>query len=479
LLIKELKSKNNMSKKKYLVLLFGALLIAGGDLHAADAKNTDPQAATTVTDTSNVDPQAANSTGSNGEASVEVDNGDEPVTQRDLQGLNSEVANLRDQLNRRLDRNIANTQRAVRIGGVLQNRYTAVPRSNQVQTANGFTVNAAILSLSGALKKDYEEGKSLNYVFSVLGSAPTYNVQPLDVFLQYSILQSLDPEKATLYVQFGQQKKPFGLEPQVGEDKTPAANVARFAGPLGLDLASRDQGILLRGDLWPHYDGGYNYRIPFVEYALGVFNGSGQNASDTNRSKDVVARVALNAPVDYSSDLRGLTVGGSVYSGKKDLYKGATLITGGLGQASKIRWGGDISYVSSPIGFTAEYAYGHDESAASGTTIANASRQKIKSLGYTVTLFYQWGEQFLKQARAQNVYDDWWPKTYQPFVRFDRFDPNTEIAANETSILTYGFNFFFAETTKLQLNYNVLNVKTPGAVDAKTNQFVAQFQYGF
>jgi hypothetical protein len=458
-----------MSKKKFFVLLLGALFIVGADLQAADIITANPQAATTEPD----------GTGTEGQPPVEIDNGDQVVTQRDLQGLNSEVANLRDQLNRRLDRNIANTQRSIKIGGVLQNRYTAVTSSNQEQSSNGFTLNAAILSLTGALKKDYDEGRNLNYVFSVLGSAPTYNVQPLDVYLQYSILQSLDPEQATLNVQFGQQKKPFGLEPQVGEDKTPVANPARFAGPLGLDLASRDQGVQLRGDLWPHYDGGYNYRVPLVEYALGVFNGSGQNASDTNKSKDVVARVALNAPVDYSSDLRGLTIGGSLYSGKRDLALNGGTLPGGLGEASKIRWGGDISYVSSPIGFTAEYAYGRDESALSGTTLANAVKQEIKSLGYTVTLFYQWGEQFLKQARAQNVYDDWWPKTYQPFVRFDRFDPNTAIAGNETSIITYGFNLFFAETTKLQLNYNVLNVKTPGSVDAKTNQFVAQFQYGF
>ncbi len=460
-----------MSKHKLLVLLLGGVLLTSSNLQAAEGSAAEPEVAQPGTE----------SVGTDNTQPAEVDDGDQAVTKRDLQGLNSEVANLRDQLARQLDRNIANTQRSLKIGGTLQNRYTAVPSSNQVQTSNGFTVNAAILSLTGSLKKDYDEGRNLTYVFSVLGSAPTYNIQPLDVYLQYSVFQSLDPEQATLNLLFGQQKKPFGLEPQVGEDKTPAANVARFAGPLGLDLASRDIGIQFRGDLLPHYDPAYNYRVPLIEYAVGLYNGSGQNASDTNKSKDVVARIALNAPVDYSSDFRGLTIGSSLYTGKKDLTLNGTTtaITGGGGGASKVRYGQDISYVSSPIGFTAEYAVGREESAISGTNIANAVKATTQSKGYTVTLFYQWGEQFLKQARAQNLYDDWWPKTYQPFIRLDRWDPNTAIAHNDTTIVTYGFNFFFAETTKLQLNYNVSTVKTPSAADATQNQFVAQFQYGF
>ncbi len=459
-----------MSKIKFTVLLLGSLLIGNANLQAA-AKTSKHVSTERKTEAEVVEKEPA--------PAIETTDDDKLVTQRELQGLNSEVALLRDQLTRQLDRNIANSARSLTISGILQNRYTGVTSSNVPQASNGFSFgSAAVVSFSGALKKDYDEGRNLTYVFSLNGAIAPYNVQPNDVYLQYSIFQSLDPEKSTLNFVFGQQKKPFGLEPQVGEDKTPAANTAIFAGGSGLNLAARDFGIQFKGDFFPAYDAGYNYRVPFIEYAVGLYNGSGANATDTNKSKDVVARIALNAPVDYSSDFRGLTFGSSIYTGKKDLAlnNGGTLITGGGGSASRVRYGQDISYVSSPIGFTAEYAVGRDESALSGTTIANAVKSTTESRGYTLTLFYQWGEQFLKLARNEDRLDDWWPKTYQPFIRIDHWDPNTAISGNETSIVTYGFNLFFAQTTKLQLNYNVSNIR---ATNTKANQFIAQFQFGF
>ena len=221
----------------------------------------------------------------------------------------------------------------------------------------------------------------------------------------------------------------------------------------------------------------YTYRVPLIQYNLALFNGSGPNLAETNKSKDIIARVVLNAPVDYNSDFRGLSIGSSYYTGQQDLaLNNGTLITGGSGKGSKVRYGQDIAYVASPIGFTAEYAVGEDERALSGTSLANAVKSSIQSRGYTVTFFYQWGEQFLKQVRNQSRLDDWWPKTYQPFVRFDRWDPDTSIANNESTVITYGFNFFFAETTKLQLSYTVSDLKS---TNVKQNQLIAQFQYGF
>jgi hypothetical protein len=42
---------------------------------------------------------------------------------------------------------------------------------------------------------------------------------------------------------------------------------------------------------------------------------------------------------------------------------------------------------------------------------------------HTATAFYSFGEQFLRSIRTSGKFDDWWPKTYQPFVRYDRYDP--------------------------------------------------------
>jgi len=87
------------------------------------------------------------------------------------------------------------------------------------------------------------------------------------------------------------------------------------------------------------------------------------------------------------------------------------------------------------------------------------------------------GEQFVAGFRNQGRYDDWWPKTYQPFVRFDYYDPNIDNDDDQIEILTAGVNVFFAETTKLQFNYNRRNdhANPLGA----SNELLGQVQFGF
>jgi hypothetical protein len=96
------------------------------------------------------------------------------------------------------------------------------------------------------------------------------------------------------------------------------------------------------------------------------------------------------------------------------------------------------------------------------------------------------GEQFVSGFRNQGRYDDWWPKTYQPFVRYDRYERNTRTPGDRVEVVTVGLNIFFAETTKFQLNYNwrrdgrVINdAKTIKVLQHPSHEFLGQFQYGF
>ena len=451
-----------MSKRKLTILVLGALLIGNANLRAAETAETEPRQQP-VTDSTAVP------FGSEDLSEKDTSEAGGNVSQAELDGVRAEIATLRDQLTQRLDKTIANSKRSLSISGSTQTRYSVSTSPNK----NGFLFNSAILSLKGYLKRDYEEGKSISYTLG-LGSNTSYNLQPTDAYLQYSIGQSLDIDKPYLNVNIGQQKKNFGLEATTTEDKQPAINLAQFASKLG--LSARDIGIRFYGDLFPVVDLGYNYRIPLIEYSLGLYNGSGPNTADTNQDKDIEGRIVINAPAGYYSPYRGLALGGSFYRGKQDLYKGTTLITKGEGEAKKIRYGTDLSYVSAPFGFTAEYVIGKDEKALSGLTLANAVRATTESKGYTVTLFYEWGEQFYKNSRNQSRNDDWWPTTFQPFLRYDHWDPDTAVASNESNITTLGFNVFFAETTKFQLNYSISDDK---AVNLKQNTFAAQFQFGF
>lgn len=468
-----MKDKYNFKKLRVAFFVTASLLVIG---------NKNLQAAGKLNNALTADSLQTTQSLTKDESPADSVQAAQPVTREDLEGVRTEVAALSDQVNRTLTLNTASTQRALQIGGSFQNRFTNVASTNNTALypyANSFVFNQIIFSFKGSLRADYDEGRNLDYVVSFQFANPAYSFQAADVYLQYSILQSLDIEKPYLYVQFGQQKKPFGLESQVQEAFTPVINLATFATTLG--LATREIGLQLRGDLFPSVDLGYNFRNPLIQYSVGIFNGSGPNALDNNRDKDIAGRLVLNAPVDYNSIFRGLTLGGSIYTGKQDISK-----TFGTGTSAvtlkdkgiKNRYGLDLSYVPvrNPIGFTAEYVWSKDESSFTGTTAANAVKASTEGQGYTVTLFYSFGEQFLKNEINQSRRDDWWPITYQPFVRYDYWDPNTSKTGDHTTIITYGFNFFFAQTTKLQLNYVVSDKK---ATNLKTQDVILQFQYGF
>ncbi|WP_041972218.1 porin [Geobacter sp. OR-1] len=105
--------------------------------------------------------------------------------------------------------------------------------------------------------------------------------------------------------------------------------------------------------------------------------------------------------------------------------------------------------------------------------------KKTDQEGYTFTLFYNFGDQFVNSIKTQERWDDYYPLTYQPFVRFDRWVPDTDARDVRTDIWTIGFNYFFAQTTKLQVNYNITrDYRSDGGV-YNNDAFLAQFQFGF
>jgi Phosphate-selective porin O and P len=253
----------------------------------------------------------------------------------------------------------------------------------------------------------------------------------------------------------------------------------------GLGLGGREIGLIVRGDLFVQVDYGYNYRQALLAYTVGVLNGNGINTPDDNDAKDFIGRLAFTLPSDYNSWLRQLTVGGTIYWGRRNLYLADDAKTlSGVGK--KQRFGVDVYYNHWPFGATYEFVVGRD-TATFGTTLADAKRQDVTSRSHTGTLFVSFGEQFVSGFRNQGRYDDWWPKTYQPFVRYDRYERNTDSAGKErVEVFTAGLNIFFAETTKFQLNYNwrrddrvIRDSKAVAELRHPSNEVLVQFQYGF
>jgi hypothetical protein len=422
-----------------------------------------------------------------------------PATKGDIDGLSGQILNVDNFYSRALQFNVPAVNRPLTIAGNVSDRWTYYQDS--LQAHNSFTVPNVSLSFSGILFKDYEDSKNLTYAFafsSTNGAAPTLT----DGYLAYSFISAADLANPSLAVSVGQQKKVFGQEPQSTPETQPSiVGSAYLSAKNGFsDLSARDIGIVVKGDLLPTVDYGYNYRAPLVSYSVSVFNGAGANvASDNNRNKEIGARIVLAPPVDYYNPLRGLTVGFSAdYSRqptflsftdttglKKTVVSAETLFTvkttttGDTVNADRLRYGFDVSYIRTPVNFTVEGVYGRIDTANSvgsktGSQVENVVARKY--WGGAATIFLNIGEQFLKGYVQQSRADDWWPITFQPFFRAEYFDPNSKGYDDEQIVITPGANLFFARTTKVQLNYRW--TKTLGH-PARDHQLLAQFAYSF
>jgi hypothetical protein len=399
------------------------------------------------------------------------------ATKNDFEGLRTDLENYKYEQKRNRETKTALTTRGTTIGGSIQSRASyqnpSIKTGSTTASDNrnsSFDIPQARISLSGSLYRDYSEGRNLDYrvEFGYAKTNPATdnsNFNLTDAYIRYSPLPTatgLEDPKLTLT--FGQQLIPFGLEAQIGEELRPVINNAQFVNNLG--VGTRQIGLIVRGDIDPYVDYGFNYRAPLFEYAFGVVNGSGPNKSDDNNHKDLIGRLAYTLPVDYNSLFRELKFGLSAYKGQKNLTTTSGAV---VRQGKRDRYGADIYYNHAPFGVTYELAEGRDEMLG--------NRPNVKSRGQYLTLFYTWGEQWFNSSRAQAKYDDWWPKSYQLFARADRWDPDRTVNRDRTTIYTAGFNLFFAETTKFQINFNRYKFEDP--TRKRINELLAQFQFGF
>lgn len=411
------------------------------------------------------------------------------VTRAELQGLQSDLENYKYQVQRDRDTKTALSTRQLLINGVVQAKASYIDEAQHTPPTGtntgmavqdrhfSFDLGAVQIGFIGNLYKDYEEGKNLDFNLR-FGTSPqtgTNNsyLNLLDAQLTYHVLPTLSADTGRLSVTLGQQLLPFGQEVQATEDLKPTINNALFSLPgLGYGLALREVGLIVRGDALPTVDYGYNYRSPMISYAFGLVNGNGANKSDDNDDKNFIGRLRYTLPAEYNSWLRELSFGLSWYQGKSNLFEIDGTSAAFAGKGDVLRKGFDIYYNHHPFGVTYEYVQGEDDTYISQT----AQTYKRESESHTGTLFWNFGEQFVKGFRNQGRYDDWWPKSYQAFYRYDTIDRDKNLADQTVDIHSLGLNAFFAETTKFQINLNHVN---NDITNKSYNELVAQFQYGF
>ncbi|MCH8178236.1 MAG: DUF3138 domain-containing protein [Proteobacteria bacterium] len=420
------------------------------------------------------------------------------ATKADIQGLRTDLENYKYDQSRLQERNIPSVLRNTRIAGTLTLGYqsrspafapgdsqtTAAATASPAETRkNGFRAPTGTLSFSGNLYRDYAEGRNLTYQLGLsVGTTGTNasnnsQVNLTNAFVRYSYepaTGNLEDRLGT--VTLGQQAVPFGLDaPALDPEVRAVINNALFVTGLGLD--QRQIGLLVSGDYDPYVDFTNNYRAPLLGYSLGFFNGNGPNKSDNNSMRDWIGRVVYTLPVDYTSWFRQLQIGAS-YT-KRFPTIGATAL-GRRGESS--RSGFDVNWTHLPFSVSYEWAYGKDELASITPTNPDGFKRGV---GQYINLGYTWGEQFLNSSKQQGKFNDYWPLSYQAFVRVDTFDPdrNQRATKDRQFLTTLGLNIFFAETTRFQINYFKGRNQTPGlstlANPKRTNGIQAQFVAGF
>ncbi len=180
-----------------------------------------------------------------------------------------------------------------RVSGYIQLRYLWDDADQST-----FTVRRARLDLKGDITKKIDYRLQVEFASKV---------QIVDAFVQYKPFRQLN-------VKVGQYKIPFSIE---NTDYTPLKfefieypmalrklmGFSEVVGGETLSATGRDMGLTLYGGFGER--DGYS----LVNYDFGVFNGSGINTADNNRSKDIVARLSVK-PAE------GLTLSGSYYWGE-------------------------------------------------------------------------------------------------------------------------------------------------------------------
>jgi phosphate-selective porin len=220
-------------------------------------------------------------------------------------------------------------------------------------------------------------------------------------------------------LRLGQYKIPFTIENPMSASRIETVyssrSVAAMSGSVG-DFnqfggnggvkAGRDAGLMLSGKTLAKKD------FFMVEYYAGLFNGTGLNTKDNNNHKDFIATA-------YFQPVKGLKIGGSVYSGKISV-DGSPTLSAGYYDRKAFAVGGV---------FDSKHFYIRSEYMAN--TTGNIDRQ-----GYYASGVWKCT-----------------PDKWETVCKFDYYNSDKSIKNSATRDYTIGLNYYFAYLTKIQLNY--------------------------
>lgn len=292
-------------------------------------------------------------------------------------------------------------EEGVKVAGFFQPQIEYM-RVDDAYDEFSFTINRARIAWFGVAPYDIE------YYMCMEFSPFHGNPGVLDGIITYTRLG----EKAK--ISMGQFKSPFSLEQNTACHKLHTINrskvVSEMAGPI------RDLGMMLFGK--PHEK---------VSYNVAMMNGTGAGEEDDNRNKDYVARVVL-------SPFEGVNFGGSYRFGKS-----APAATGVEDEDEVVRYGAELEVEHGNFLLQGEYIYGEDT--GSYTTGGGCGGDPEVHIGSVDREGYFF----------QGLYMTEW--NLQPVVKYEYYEPNFDADDDVVETITFGFNYFINDWTRLQLNY--------------------------
>jgi hypothetical protein len=188
----------------------------------------------------------------------------------------------------------------------------------------------------------------------------------------------------------------------------------------------------------------------FFSYQLALMNGSGINTFDNNNAKDIAARGVFSV-------WDGIDIGGSFRMGNQKPNDANF----NDGKGEKVTVGGELSVDVFNFLLQAEYLYGYGKNLA-GTEAAGCGggatppiRGELERNGYYAMLLYRT------------------PWNLEPVVKYEYFNPNAKAdydllpseASEPVSTLTFGFNYFINDWSRVQVNYMIHNDDNVGVDD--------------
>jgi phosphate-selective porin OprO and OprP len=322
----------------------------------------------------------------------------------------------------------APSEEGVNLFGFLQPQYDAIFDGGET---NQFNFNRARLGVMGEIPYDFQ-------YYAVLEMSPLFvdGGSPflLDAFVSYTRFNWLK-------MSMGQFKVPMSLELSQGCHKLYTINrsktVTELVGPL------RDMGFMLSG----------GNDTTFIQYQAGLFNGPGINNMDVNIGKDFVGRVILNP---FQNNL--LKIGGSYKMGSRP-NADATVTE----EDTYMRYGFEAQANIGNLHIQGEYIYAKDV----GSTFVGGG---CGGPGELVQ-----GDFEKRGFYGMAVYA--FESGFQPVAKFEMYDKDLTVDNMAEYITTVGFNYFFNDWTRLQINYCMIQESAVQQID--NDRLMVQMQIKF